>query len=986
MQRRLLLFFPTLFCIAQLWAQNPIYRTYNSRHGLPSTEVYDVLQDQDGYIWFTTDHGLARFDGYQFKTFTVEDGMPESSVFYLFPASDGTIWFTSLSGKLGYIIDNTPVSYRFNDTLQALKEKLAFRIFPNALHVDSAGSVYFGTTSSGVFRISNTGEVSNIDTVTKANSLKLFELEGTSVLGTVNNLDKITQIVYNNGLNEKVYPQQFNMKKGRLFIEAKKTKEGKVFLSTQHYLMLLENDHLRAVSLDAIIITFDFDKTGNLWVSTLSNGIYVFDTQLTLINHYFPDKTITGFLEDHEGGYWFTTLTEGVIYIPYKDFRFLNENDGLPDDRIVGLDIGPNNELWFATHKGHYGQISDNKIYKLQSLNIPDEASVSDILFDKIRRRLFISSNHELFEVNPSTGSKTIAMFSSKQHRYEHNRSIKTMLQRSGSGEIWRGHYSGISSVDQSNKITYVSWEGNLFTKRIECLAERNSKELWIGTTNGLYLLNDNRYIYYGDYYPLLKQRITTILYLGDTLWVGTRGNGLYCLADRKLVQFSTKDGLVSNDINQIKATNESIYIGTNRGLSVMQRKKTDNQKATITNLVSGSGLAGNEITALALSKNALYAATPEGISIINNTELPHLPNMPIHITAVQIGGEQTDVNTTKEVPYASNQLTINYFAISYRIIGKHTYRHRLIGLDDDWIINQQTTAQYPYLPPGNYTFEVQVLQPNGQWGTTKASYSFLVLRPFWMKWWFFIATSILVISLLMILIRWYYKKANRRKQLEAELNLFRQEALTNQMNPHFLFNTLNTVQRYILENDKVSSSKYLTKFSGLMRTILNNSQEHQISIENEINALELYLDLESARFKDTFSYTVFCSPEIDPKTTFIPVFLIQPLVENALRHGVRDISYHGTIAVDFLKDASNLIMRITDNGIGREAAASNKSTQEKTSLGISIIQKRLSLISKNTKNKSELYYKDIKDKNGKVGGTVAEIVITNHFNSPAYE
>ena len=236
------------------------------------------------------------------------------------------------------------------------------------------------------------------------------------------------------------------------------------------------------------------------------------------------------------------------------------------------------------------------------------------------------------------------------------------------------------------------------------------------------------------------------------------------------------------------------------------------------------------------------------------------------------------------------------------------------------------------------------------------------------------------------MLVRWYYKKANRRKQLEAELNLFRQEALTNQMNPHFLFNTLNTVQRYILENDKVSSSKYLTKFSGLMRTILNNSQEHQISIENEINALELYLDLESARFKDTFSYTVHCSPEIDPKTTFIPVFLIQPLVENALRHGVRDINYHGTIAVDFLKESSNLIMRVTDNGIGREAAASNKSTQEKTSLGISIIQKRLSLISKNTKNKCELRYKDIKDQNGKAGGTVAEIVIANQFNSSAYE
>lgn len=969
----------------QLWAQQPIYRTYDGRHGLPSSEVYDVLQDSNGFIWFTTDHGLARFDGYQFKTFDLQDGMPESSVFYMFPAADSAIWFTSLSGKLGFIQNELPSSFAHNDSIMHLLSQVHSRLFPNGFHVDKKGNIYFSTTRSGIFKVEASGSITKICD-TEPHALMLLELEEKALLGTFSEMESVDKIIYENKNGKQVFPleESLHIKTGQLFLETK-VANNKLYISTQDRLMSIHESQLQTIRVDGVIITFDFDKEGNLWVGTLSNGIYVFNESLKLLEHYFPDKTITGFLEDHEGGIWLTTLTEGIIYIPYKNFLFLSNHDGLPSERIIDLEIDPQSRVWWATINGYFGYLQNQQLQKKNKLNIQDDVSTMNILYDTVLDRILISTNFEFFESTSDGKNYNLVRSTSSQFKYNHDATIQKMIQRKGSGNIWRGHFSGISILNQQNEITYTSWENNQFTKRVECMVERNENEVWIGTTSGLYQYNKGRYIFYGDYFPVLNQRITTLLDLGDTLWVGTRGNGLYCFADRKLIQFSVKDGLISNDVNHIKATNEHLFIGTNRGLSIMRRKLNQN-KAFISNLVAGSGIAGNEVTAMALQNSSLYIATPEGISIINTEDYDQTQSIPIHITSVQVADQKVDVSLHKKINYSSNQLVINYFAISYRISGKQTYRHRLLGLDNNWIINQQTTSQYPFLPPGKYTFEVQVLNPSGIWGPLAATYSFEILRPIWMKWWFILISGFLSILLLVLIVRYFFHQLNRRKQLETELNLYRQEALKNQMNPHFLFNALNTVQRYILENDKVSSSKYLTKFSGLMRTILNNSQEHLISIESEINALKLYLELEAARFKDTFSFQIICRPEIDSKTTLVPVFLVQPLVENSLRHGLRDINYYGNLTVEYLKTKNDLIIRVTDNGIGRDAAAAKKSSYEKKSLGISIIQKRLSLIGKNTKNNNELIYKDLRDENGNPCGTIAEIIMHNYFISKRNE
>lgn len=231
-----------------------------------------------------------------------------------------------------------------------------------------------------------------------------------------------------------------------------------------------------------------------------------------------------------------------------------------------------------------------------------------------------------------------------------------------------------------------------------------------------------------------------------------------------------------------------------------------------------------------------------------------------------------------------------------------------------------------------------------------------------------------IILSILLLLGLFWAVNAHltRQRNIVNEMRRYQQEALALQMNPHFLFNALNTVQWYILENDKVSSSRYLTRFAGFMRAMLENAQKPDTTpLASEIQLLKQYLELESARARHTFSYEICCNEMIDQEGTMIPVFLIQPLIENAIIHGLKAFSGEGHFNLGFYHDEQHLLAIVQDNGIGREAA-SRHTREKRTSLGLSIIEKRIFLIIKSRQTNISLEITDLYSDTGEANGTRA--------------
>jgi len=240
------------------------------------------------------------------------------------------------------------------------------------------------------------------------------------------------------------------------------------------------------------------------------------------------------------------------------------------------------------------------------------------------------------------------------------------------------------------------------------------------------------------------------------------------------------------------------------------------------------------------------------------------------------------------------------------------------------------------------------------------------------------ISSLFLLALLLLFIVRSRSKKKQQELELAKNKAEFEQQALRAQMNPHFIFNALNSIQSYILNNETQFAYDYLAKFSRLIRQVLMNSQRDDITLKDELDLLNIYIDLEHRRFKNRFEYTIDCPDNIPTAEIKIPVMLIQPFVENAIWHGIinLDKGIMGNLSIRFSFENNLLKIAVEDNGVGREAAAVKKVDNEYKSIGMMFTQKRLELLKAAGKQNARIEIIDLKEKNGKVKGTRVEIYL----------
>ncbi len=430
-----------------------------------------------------------------------------------------------------------------------------------------------------------------------------------------------------------------------------------------------------------------------------------------------------------------------------------------------------------------------------------------------------------------------------------------------------------------------------------------------------------------------------------NKLWIGTAGGGLICFP--------------SGNINSENSIN---YLGNKTVSGICQDAAGNLWVAT----VSSGIFKFNQSPDLAYSGNVLYSAdsTPQSTGI--KTKLPVLPspnNLLINdsalrqtppyctVTALTVNNRDTVVHNYYQLPSKSNSIIIELGGMPLKN-GPFKYKYRLKGFDSTWIYSGNNKIHYALLPKGHYVFQAQCMDKFGKWSMNTAAITFDILPPFYETTTFWLSAITIILFIGGILVYLYFRRKQQLEQsrFEQQKRLIESEmmALRTQMNPHFIFNTLSSIQNFIVEKNSKDAEYYLTVFAKLLRKVLENSKHQQVTIAQEVESLTLYLQLEQVRFNYRFEYCIDIDATLDPKYDAIPPMLIQPVVENALWHGIRHLPKEkkGKITIRFAVEHQFLTCTITDNGVGRTKANALKSKSEHNSLATQNIEHRLKLLS----------------------------------------
>ncbi|HKC68147.1 MAG TPA: histidine kinase, partial [Bacteroidia bacterium] len=472
-------------------------------------------------------------------------------------------------------------------------------------------------------------------------------------------------------------------------------------------------------------------------------------------------------------------------------------------------------------------------------------------------------------------------------------------------------------------------------------------------------------------------------------LYVATL-DGVYVvnIENKTTEKFSEDDGLSSNLVYSLLLTDneQTLWAGTNQGAN-----KIDLQTffhAHVKNILSfgkTEGFKGLECNTGGLcidSAGSIWFGTVNGlvkhnpVKYINNDNEARLS-----FTKLKLFYDDTLLPQNAKLASTLNNIRFDFIGICLTNPDKVLYIHKLEGFEKSWSpTTTQNNVTYSNLPPGNYVFKVRCCNNQGVWSTEPLTFAFSVDSPFWQHWWFilsllgFIALAVYVV----FQIRLNQLKKEQEKESKTQVEIAKNElkALRAQMNPHFLFNSLNSIQHFILNNKSEEAVFYLNRFAKLMRMILNNSEKPTVTLNEEINALKIYIDLEKMRFSDLFDYTIEVDDTVDADYEEIPSMLLQPYVENAILHGLVPKDAHGFLKIRFFTKDHFIYATVEDTGIGRKKATEikNQSRKNHASLGMKITNDRLRILSHIQQLDYTVNFIDLYDAKGSATGTLVEI------------
>jgi ligand-binding sensor domain-containing protein len=963
-------------------AQKPLFRHFSTDQGLSTSETYHVFQDSKGYIWISTTNGVSRFDGYTFQNFEEQDGLADNIIFETIEDYKGRIWFVGFNCKLSYYENGKIKPYPFNHAIETLAESQMLSV-KSSFYIDRNDNVYLSIRYRGLIKISPKGVLTRLDKMPN-NIADIFERDNKLLVaqhhGTVNKLNIDIKNLRTSFVNDTL------SKAKNLGVFAVSSSDNKsIFVTCDRYLLKIYNyGYYEIRALPSRILWLSRDRDNTIWVCPFNGGAIALNENNIMgpvLHSYLTDNSVSSVLHDKEGGVWFSTLDDGVFYLPsHSTFSYVYPAD-LPDNDVLHVETG-DNEIFVGTSNGFLSVIKNNKI-----TNYPIDTSfhsqITALKYDRNNKQLIIGSTYTPYIFKNGKISPLINNKSERNKKYEGAMLSIKSIAKASEDTYWLGSSSGLSLVNviQNNVLFNSSRDKIKSPLRISTLYRYPDGSLLIGSSDGLWIFKDKKFSKAVNVIPGLKEKILKIVgdSLGKNIWIATKGNGLYLKTNGHIYHFTRKEGLINNVPYDLCINKNELWLATSQGISCITIRKTNPFQFAVHNYTVDDGLASNQVFQIKILGNKILVVTNRGLTILDRSKFKSYTGLvPVYITRVHLMLRDTVLPNNAALPYTFNSISFSFVGISYQSISKIRYQYRLLGLDEEWHTTQNTGVSFPFLPPNQYEFQLRTINDNGKVTSIPVIQKFRIRPPFWQTAWFIIFGILSFLAAGFFIYRYRVKRIEKDNLIQQEINQYRQQALSKQMNPHFLFNSLNSIQFYIVKNDRVASSLYLSKFANLMRIILNNSQNQVISLNDELSALKLYLELESMRFKDRFEYTFEIDPLINQISTLVPPFIIQPFIENSIWHGLMNREGAGILKIRITPDGNILRCIVEDNGVGRQQAAEmeGKNVFGMPSKGISITETRLKLFDAKNARTNPINYTDLYDPNGVPEGTRVEILI----------
>lgn len=1005
--------------------------------GLSQNSVFSVIQDSDGFMWFGTWDGLNKFDAYNFTIFRPVNGDTSSivneTIRCMHEDESGYLWLgteTGLSRLDRYTLEFKNFKKDINNPY-ALGSDTVF-----CLTSAQGGLLYVGTNNGFYILDKQTGLFQQPDLHLKIKTnepLHVFDIadagKGFVWLGTNAGLIKYDVVTGNKRIfdvmnsagiiNSDIVLCLLPDTSGMLWIG---TTEGLTCISTIHNSRIESQGLCKQIGEKSVISALYKDKKGRLWIGTQGEGIVVYDrarglvkrlandpaSETSLYNNYV--NRITG---DKNGNIWVAT-SKGVSRVDkYADIfaHYVNQPGNaksLSNNTVWSIMQDEEGLLWIGTDGGVtiFDRKSNN--YKFIKKGDPKTGGLSSNMIRCIVRDSegdfwMGTSNAGINRFNKKTGKVTVYINGQGPDILPDNQVWSATEDRNGN--MWFGTMNGLALYDRAkNRFSYFRHSPNnssgLSSNVVYGLYTDKKGYVWVSTYNGLNRLDPvtKRFIVFknipGNINTVSNNRIFSVYEdKSGYFWIATMGGGLnrYEPATGRFRIYTENEGLANNIVyNILEDSAGNLWMSTNYGLS-----KFDRASETFINYDIRDGIQSSEFNlgaACKLSSGELAFGGMNGFNIFSPERFVENTNESgITVTSFKVFNKPLKIQLrhkdTIELSYYDNFFSFGFSSLDFSNPDKIRYGYMLDNLDRKWTYTDASRrfAEYTNVPPGQYVFRVKATNSQGFWGKNEFRLYLSIQNVWWRTLWF---RSLVILVILLISGYFIYDKAQKirkkhlweKQKLNFEKQVFelRQKALTLQMNPHFIFNTLNSIQHFILRNNTDDAIRFMGKLSQLMRLILTGTREIYVPVINEVKTISLYLDLEKIRFGSKFEYAVEVDKAIDSEFMSIPPMLIQPFVENAVLHGIMHKKDKGFIQVTLLLEKENIRCIIEDDGVGREEAMrmKKKSGMGHASRGISIIADRLSLFEEKDIREKRITIEDRLNEAGEVCGTRVEVLL----------
>ncbi len=952
------LLFPCVFALVliarQGFAQSYYFQNYSVEDGLPFVDVATIFQDSKGNLWSGGYGGLSKFDGVSFTNYSPKNGLLNHSVTCITEDNQGNLWIGTISGLnkftaekfTGYTTKNGLIS---NSITASIK--------------DTNGDLWFGTdkgisklTGGTFINYSNKngliGNTINCIYEDDANNILIGTNDGISVFDG----KKFTSYNTSNGLLSNHVNSITQDFQHNIWIA---TSNGLCKMNGNKFTYYSQKQGLFDTNIKSIII----DYKNTLWLAT-SNGLVKYSQKDSDADHekfiYYSlrkdnNSNLIGCLyQDYEHNLWIGTYN-GLFKYRGNPFVSYGMQDGLTSQFIYGILRDSKNALWVGSKDGGLFKFESGKFTQFGKQS-GLKANGVNAIYEFAPGTLWLGTDAGLRFFD----GKIFIKNADSSGVFDHTINC---FYKDSKNNLWIGGNNEVFKFD-GEKYTRYKFKGRNENFQVWTFVEDLKSNLWIGTyLGGLIKYDGKEFIECSEKLGLKNDSYLTSLidkegniYLGalDGLWMINPES-----VNPKLISFNEDDGMSSDLIYSItfgKIQNE-IWTGTNQGLNkidIAGFKKSGKKNIIPFGKLDGfSGVECNSNGTWVDKDGSIWFGTVNGLIKYDPYEyIENVTESKTSITGYRLFYKDTILTNNIHLSYRDNNITFYCSGVSLTNPSKVQYSHMLDGFDKNWSPpSKERLVTYSNLPSGTYTFKVISSNNEGMWNKIPASFTFTINIPFWKTWGFIIISSLLIIAVVMIFIRIRIQKIKNREKRKTELNKkianIESQALRSQMNPHFIFNTLTSIQHYISNHNTDAALKYLSKFAKLMRKIMENSKQQMITVAEESNALNLYLELEVMRFDKKFEYSIDIDPNIDQNYDRIPSMLIQPYVENAIIHGLLPKEGLGKISITLQKQNDTILCIIEDNGIGRENSKKfqkNRVLQHK-SMGMSITQERLDIL-----------------------------------------